>query len=66
MTFTPDDGSAPQTHEVFHFESSGVAMGMYNLDESIRGFAKACFEYALDKQWYAQDWLGCRGVRLVW
>ena len=51
MTFTPDDGSAPTTHEVFSFPDSGVAMGMYNLDESIRGFARACMNYGLDLGW---------------
>src|SRR5579883_2785833 len=38
MTFQPSDGSAPIHHEVFDFPGSGVAMGMYNLDESIKGF----------------------------
>jgi isocitrate dehydrogenase len=47
MTFTPGDGSAPIVHEVFEFKGGGVAMGMYNLDESIKGFARACFNYAL-------------------
>jgi isocitrate dehydrogenase len=47
MVFTPKDGSAPTRYEVFEAPSSGVAMGMYNLDESIRGFARACFNYAL-------------------
>ncbi|MGH6943002.1 MAG: NADP-dependent isocitrate dehydrogenase [Geminicoccaceae bacterium] len=47
LTFTPDDGSPPQEHEVFHFEDGGVALGMYNLDGSIRDFARACFNYAL-------------------
>ena len=51
MTFTPEDGSAPITHEVFTFPDSGVAMGMYNLDESIRGFARACMNYGLDLGW---------------
>jgi isocitrate dehydrogenase len=51
MTFAPSDGSAPETHEVFDFASSGVAMGMYNVDESIRGFARACLNYGLAKQW---------------
>ena len=37
--------------EVFDFESSGVAMGMYNLDPSIRDFAHACFNYALGRGW---------------
>jgi len=51
MTFTPADGSAPITHEVFDFPGSGVAMGMYNLDESIRGFARACLNYGLGRGW---------------
>ena len=51
MTFTPADGGAPIVHDVFDFPSSGVAMGMYNLDESIRGFARACFNYGLAKKW---------------
>ena len=37
MTFTPEDGSEPITHDIFTFPDAGVAMGMYNLDESIRG-----------------------------
>jgi isocitrate dehydrogenase len=49
MTFIPDDGGAPIEHEVYKFESPGVAMGMYNLDDSIEGFAKACFVYGLQR-----------------
>ena len=51
LTFTPDDGSPATAHEVFAFPDSGVAMGMYNLDESIRGFARACFHYGLELGW---------------
>ncbi|HTJ63140.1 MAG TPA: NADP-dependent isocitrate dehydrogenase [Alphaproteobacteria bacterium] len=51
MTFQPDDGSAPIVHEVFHFNDAGVAMGMYNLDESISGFAHACFVYGLQRNY---------------
>ncbi len=51
ITFTPDDGGEPTTHEVFHFKSDGVALAMYNLDDSIRGFARACMNQALDKGW---------------
>jgi isocitrate dehydrogenase len=51
MTFTPADGSAPKNYEVFKFTSGGVAMGMYNLDESIRGFARACMNYGLQRKW---------------
>ena len=51
MTFQPADGGEPITHEVFDFPESGVAMGMYNLDESIRGFARACMNYGLMLGW---------------
>jgi isocitrate dehydrogenase len=51
MTFTPDDGSAPQTFEVFHYKGDGVALSMYNTDESIIGFARSCFNMALQKKW---------------
>jgi isocitrate dehydrogenase len=47
ITFQPKDGSAPITHEVHKFPASGVALAMYNEDESIRGFARACMNYAL-------------------
>ena len=51
MTFAPADGSSPVTREVFDFPDGGVAMSMYNLDESIRGFARACMNYGLDLGW---------------
>lgn len=51
ISFTPDDGSAPVNHEVFHFDGDGVAMGMFNTDESIFGFAHSCFKVALDRRW---------------
>jgi len=51
MTFTPSDGGEPITREVFKFSGTGVALGMYNLDDSIRGFARACMNYALDLRW---------------
>jgi isocitrate dehydrogenase len=51
MTFTPEDGSAPQTFEVFNFKGDGVALSMYNTDESIKGFAHSCFNMALSKKW---------------
>ena len=47
VTFTPKDGSAPIEHLVFNYPGSGVAQVQYNLDESIRGFARACFNYGL-------------------
>ena len=50
MTFEPADGGAPTEYEVFDFPKAGVAMGMYNLDESIRGFAYACLNYGLERR----------------
>jgi isocitrate dehydrogenase len=51
MTFTPKDGSEPMELEVFQFPGSGVAMSMYNLDESIRDFARASFRYGLARDY---------------
>ena len=51
MTFQPDDGGETIEREIFHFPGGGVAMGMYNLDDSIRDFARACMNYALDRSW---------------
>lgn len=51
MTFTPEDGSEPQTFEVYNFKGDGVALSMYNTDESIEGFARSCFNMALSKKW---------------
>src|SRR6267154_2694212 len=51
MTFTPKDGGKPLQYEVFDFPESGIAMGMYNLDESIIGFARASFNYGLQRGW---------------
>ena len=51
MTFTPADGGEPDEREVYNFaDGGGVAMGMFNLDDSIRGFARACMTYALDRE----------------
>jgi isocitrate dehydrogenase len=50
MTFTPDEGD-PTTWEVYQFAGDGVAMSMYNTDESIEGFAHSCFNLALEKKW---------------
>src|SRR5258708_150703 len=47
ITFTGTDGSTNIRHVVFDFPSAGIAMAMYNVDDSIRGFAHACFNYAL-------------------
>ncbi len=51
MTFTPEDGSEPMEFNVFDFPSGGVAMGMYNLDDSIRDFARASFRYGLARNY---------------
>ena len=51
ITFTPADGSPPETYNVHDFDASGVAMAMFNTDESIRGFAHSCFNMALEKKW---------------
>lgn len=50
ITFTPENGESV-SHEVYDFEGNGVAMAMYNTDESIAGFARSCMNMALDKQW---------------
>ena len=51
MTFTPADGSAPMEFNVFDFPGAGVAMGMYNLDASIRDFARASLRYGLNRRY---------------
>lgn len=51
VRFEPEDGGETIEHEVFDFPSSGVAMSMYNLDDSIRDFARACLNYGLDLGW---------------
>lgn len=51
ISFKPEDGRTPIEHQVFKFPGSGVAMAMYNLDDSIRDFARACFNYGLDLGW---------------
>ena len=48
MVFEPSDGGTPQEWVVNEFDSSGIAMGMYNTDASIRDFARSCMSYALD------------------
>jgi len=49
LTFTPKDGAAPMELEVYEFPGGGVAMAMYNLDDSIRDFARASMRYGLDR-----------------
>jgi isocitrate dehydrogenase len=50
ITFTPENGE-PVSHEVYQFDGDGVALAMYNTDESIAGFARSCMNQALDKKW---------------
>ncbi len=50
MKFEGEDGTV-MDFDVYLFKGGGVAMGMYNVDESIRGFARACFNVAMEKQW---------------
>jgi isocitrate dehydrogenase len=49
LTFTPADGSEPIELDVYDFPSPGIAMAMYNLDDSIRDFARACMRYGLER-----------------
>jgi isocitrate dehydrogenase len=49
LTYTPKDGGEPMELNVFDFPGSGIAMAMYNLDESIRDFARASMRYGLDR-----------------
>ena len=51
VTFTPEDGSKPMEFNVFDFPGSGVAMAMYNLDDSIRDFARASMNYGLARKY---------------
>ncbi|KAJ1926276.1 Isocitrate dehydrogenase [NADP], mitochondrial precursor (Oxalosuccinate decarboxylase) [Tieghemiomyces parasiticus] len=51
ILFTPADGSEPQRMEVYDFPGRGVGMAMYNVDDSISGFAHSCFRLALDKKY---------------
>ncbi|MDX6432610.1 MAG: isocitrate dehydrogenase [Streptosporangiaceae bacterium] len=51
ITYVPDDGGQPMEMEVAKFSGGGVAMGMYNFDDSIRDFARATMRYALDRHY---------------
>ena len=51
MKWEAEDGSETKEFDVFDFPGGGVAMSMYNLDESIRDFARACMLYAIDRKW---------------
>ncbi len=50
ITFQGEDGQTV-SHEVYNFKGDGVALAMYNTDESIKGFARSCFNMALTKKW---------------
>lgn len=51
LTYTPKDGGKPVEYKVFDFNGGGVAMGMYNLDEQIIGFARSSFNYGLQRSY---------------
>jgi isocitrate dehydrogenase len=51
ITYQPEDGAAPMEFEIAHFTGGGVAMGMYNFDDSIRDFARASFRYGLAREY---------------
>jgi len=51
VRFEPEGGGETIEHEIFDFPGSGIAMGMYNLDESIRDFARASFNYGIQRGW---------------
>jgi isocitrate dehydrogenase len=51
ITFTPEDGGEPMQFEVATFTGGGVALGMYNFDDSIRDFARASFRYGLGRRY---------------
>jgi isocitrate dehydrogenase len=51
ITYAPDDGGAPMEFEIAKFPGGGVALGMYNFDDSIRDFARASFRYGLDRNY---------------
>ncbi|MBC7659977.1 MAG: NADP-dependent isocitrate dehydrogenase [Chitinophagaceae bacterium] len=51
MIFEPKDGGKPTEYEIFDFKAGGIGMGMYNTNESIEGFARSCFQYALQKNY---------------
>jgi isocitrate dehydrogenase len=50
LTFEPTDGGEPITRDVFEFQGGGIAMAMYNVDDSIRDFARASLRYGLDRK----------------
>ena len=51
MKWTSEDGSEEIEKDIYDFETSGIAMGMFNHDESIKDFARACFNYGINRGW---------------
>ena len=51
IKWTSEDGNEKKEYEVFNFTGPGVALSMYNLDQSIRDFARACMNYGLNRKW---------------
>ena len=51
MKWVSEDGSEEIEEDIYDFETSGIAMGMYNHDESIKDFARACFNYGINREW---------------
>ena len=51
MKWTSEDGSQEIEEDIYDFEDSGIAMGMYNHDKSIKDFARACFNYGINRKW---------------
>jgi len=51
IKWTSEDGKEKKEFEVFNFSGSGVALAMYNLDKSIKDFARACMNYGLNRKW---------------
>jgi isocitrate dehydrogenase len=51
LVFEPADGGPPIEHQIHHFKGPGVALGMFNVDDSIRGFARACLNFGLQRKY---------------
>ena len=51
IVFTPDDDSAPSRQLIHHFKRPGCVLGMFNMDDSIRSFARACFNYSINRNY---------------
>ncbi len=51
MSFAPENGGETKTWEVYNFEGDGVALSMYNTDDSVYGFARSCMNQAISRKW---------------